>query len=93
MFLFVTAVDAALLSKMNTKYHKELPELVQAWNQQLKTEARSSTYLAGVEMVLEESAKSARKSKATTKTAAAKGKAAKGAAAAEGGRRRGRRRG
>lgn len=78
---------------MNTKYNKELPELVQAWNQQLKTEARSSTYLAGVEMVLEESAKSARKGKAATKTAAAKGKAAKGAAAAEGGRRRGRRRG
>lgn len=33
---------------MNTKYHKELPEIVQAWNQQLKTEAKSTTYLSGV---------------------------------------------
>ena len=80
--------DAALLSKMNTKYHKELPDLVQAWNQQLKTEARSSSYLSGVEMVLEEGAKSARKAKTTTKSSA---KAAKGTKAAADGRRRRRR--
>lgn len=73
---------------MNTKYHKELPDLVQAWNQQLKTEARSSSYLSGVEMVLEEGAKSARKAKTTTKSSA---KAAKGTKAAADGRRRRRR--
>lgn len=72
---------------MNTKYHKELPDLVQAWNQQLKTEARSSSYLSGVEMVLEEGAKNARKAK-TTKSSA---KAAKGTKAAADGRRRRRR--
>ena len=73
---------------MNTKYHKELPELVQAWNQQLKAEARSSSYLSGVEMVLEEGAKSARKAKTAAKTAT---KAAKGTKAAADGRRRRRR--
>ena len=73
---------------MNTKYHKELPDLVQAWNQQLKTEARSSSYLSGVEMVLEEGAKNARKAKTTTKSSA---KAAKGTKAAVDGRRRRRR--
>ena len=80
-------VDAALLSKMNTKYHKELPDLVQAWNQQLKTEARSSSYLAGVEVVLEEGAKTTRKAKTTSK-AASKAKAGAKGGATEGRRRR-----
>ena len=74
---------------MNTKYHSELPELVQAWNQQLKIEARSTSYLSGVEVVLEESAKRVnRKAKASTTTKTA----AKGKAAAKGEGRRGRRR-
>ena len=74
---------------MNTKYHRELPELVQAWNQQLKIEARSTSYLSGVEVVLEESAKRVnRKAKASTTTKTA----AKGKAAAKGEGRRGRRR-
>ena len=79
-------IDAALLSKLNTKYHKELPDIVQAWNQQLKTEAKSTAYLSGVEVVVEESLKVSRK-KAATKTTT---KGAKGAAKTEG--RRGRRR-
>ena len=69
---------------MNTKYHKELPDLVQAWNQQLKTEARSSSYLA----VLEESAKTARKAKATSKTASKGSKTSAKSGATEGRRRR-----
>ena len=73
---------------MNTKYHKELPDLVQARNQQLKTDSRSSSNLTGVQMVLEEGAKSARKAKTTTKSSA---KAAKGTKAAADGRRRRRR--
>lgn len=73
---------------MNTKYHKELPDLVQAWNQQLKTEARSSSYLSGVEMMLEEGVKSVRKAKTVAKSSA---KATKGSKAAADGRRRRRR--
>ena len=74
---------------MNSKYNKELPELVQAWNQQLKTEARSTSYLSGVEVVLEESKRAVKKTKtATASKTAAKGKAA----AAKGEGRRGRRR-
>ena len=83
-------VDAALLSKLNTKYNKELPEIVQAWNQQLKTEARSTSYLSGVEVVLEESKRLAKKTKAATTTkAAAKGKAAAKTEGRRGRRRRG----
>ena len=59
---------------MNTKYHKELPDLVQAWNQQLKTEARSS--------------KTARKAKATSKTASKGSKTSAKSGATEGRRRR-----
>lgn len=80
-------IDAALLSKMNTKYHKELPDLVQAWNQQLKTEARTSSYLSGVEVVLEEGVKTARKAKTATKSTA-KGSKASTKGGAEGRRRR-----
>ena len=53
---------------MNTKYHKELPDIVQAWNQQLKTEAKATSYLSGVEVVLEEGEKLMKK-KAAAKTA------------------------
>ena len=75
---------------MNSKYNKELPDLVQAWNQQLKTEARTTSYLSGVEVVLEESKRAVKKTKTTAASkTAAKGKAA-GAAKGEG--RRGRRR-
>lgn len=81
-------VDAALLSRMNTKYHKELPEIVQAWNQQLKTEAKSTTYLSGVEVVLEEGEKVLRKTAAKTAAKGAKS-AAKGAAEGRRRRRRG----
>ena len=73
---------------MNTKYHKELPDLVQAWNQQLKTEARSSSYLAGVEVVLEEGAKTARKAKITSKAASKGSKTSTKSGATEGRRRR-----
>ena len=75
---------------MNSKYNKELPDLVQAWNQQLKTEARTTSYLSGVEVVLEESKRAVKK----TKTAAASKTASKGkaAGAAKGEGRRGRRR-
>lgn len=73
---------------MNTKYHKELPEIVQAWNQQLKTEAKSTTYLSGVEVVLEEGEKLMKK-KAAAKTATKVGKA--GTKGATEGRRRRRR--
>ena len=52
---------------MNTKYHKELPDLVQAWNQQLKT---------------------ARKAKATSKTASKGSKTSAKSGATEGRRRR-----
>lgn len=82
-------IDAALLSKMNSKYAKELPELLQAWNQQLKTEARTSPYLNGVEIVLEESARKAARKTKTTKAATKGGKAGKDA---KGEGRRGRRR-
>lgn len=61
---------------------------MQAWNQQLKAEARSTSYLAGVEVVLEENKRMAKKTKAAATTKTAKGKAA--AAKTEG--RRGRRR-
>lgn len=75
---------------MNSKFNEELPELVQSWNQQLKMEARATSYLAGVEIVLDESGrKTARKAAAKTTTKGTKG-AAKGAAE---GKRRGRRRG
>ena len=78
-----------MLSKMNSKYNKELPELVQAWNQQLKTEARSTSYLSGVEVVLEESKRAVKKTKtATASKTVSKGKTA----AAKGEGRRGRRR-
>ena len=69
---------------MNTKYHKELPDIVQAWNQQLKT----TSYLSGVEVVLEEGEKLMKK-KAAAKTATKAGKA--GAKGATEGRRRRRR--
>ena len=73
---------------MNTKYHKELPDIVQAWNQQLKTEAKATSYLSGVEVVLEEGEKLMKK-KAAAKTATKAGKA--GANGATEGRRRRRR--
>lgn len=73
---------------MNAKYNKELPELVQAWNQQLKTEARSTSYLSGVEVVLEENKRMLKKTKATTTTKSA----TKGKSVAKGEGRRGRRR-
>ena len=73
---------------MNTKYHKELPEIVQAWNQQLKTEAKSTTYLSGVEVVLEGGEKVLRKKAAKTAAKGAKS-AAKGAAEGRRRRRRG----
>ena len=73
---------------MNTKYHKELPDIVQAWNQQLKTEATATSYLSGVEVVLEEGEKLMKK-KAAAKTATKAGKA--GAKGATEGRRRRRR--
>ena len=73
---------------MNTKYHKELPVIVQAWNQQLKTEAKATSYLSGVEVVLEEGEKLMKK-KAAAKTATKAGKA--GAKGATEGRRRRRR--
>lgn len=70
---------------MNTKYHKELPDIVQAWNQQLKTEAKATSYLSGVEVVLEEGEKLMKKAAAKTATKAGKA-GAKGAT--EGRRRR-----
>ena len=74
---------------MNSKYNKELPELVQAWNQQLKTEARSTSYLSGVEVVLEESKRAVKKAKtATASKTAAKGKTAAGKGEGRRGRRR-----
>ena len=73
---------------MNTKYHKELSDIVQAWNQQLKTEAKATSYLSGVEVVLEEGEKLMKK-KAAAKTATKAGKA--GAKGATEGRRRRRR--
>lgn len=73
---------------MNTKYHKELPDIVQAWNQQLKTEAKATSYLSGVEVVLEEGEKLMKK-KAAAKIATKAGKA--GAKGATEGRRRRRR--
>ena len=74
---------------MNTKYHKELPDIVQAWNQQLKTEAKATSYLSGVEVVLEEGEKLMKK-KAAAKTATKAGKAgAKGATVGRRRRRRG----
>ena len=61
---------------------------VQAWNQQLKTEAKSTTYLSGVEVVLEEGEKVLRKKAAKTAAKGAKS-AAKGAAEGRRRRRRG----
>lgn len=77
-----------MLSRLNSKYNKELPELVQAWNQQLKTEARSTSYLSGVEVVLEENKRMAKKAKTATTTKTT----GKAKAAAKGEGRRGRRR-
>lgn len=62
--------------------------MVQAWNQQLKTEARSTSYLSGVEVVLEENKRMAKKAKTATTTKTT----GKAKAAAKGEGRRGRRR-
>lgn len=60
---------------------------MKAWNQQLKSEAKTTSYLTGVEMVLEEGAKRVAKKTKTAAKTAGKGKAA-GKGKEEGRRRR-----